>query len=360
MNKKICIIGPGLGMGGIERSSSNIANFFYSEGYQVLFLAIFKHNKFFTLEEGIIYDEPEQGINIKKLNVVRTLQRIRSKIKEYDPEVVLVFNQFYSALTLLALVGTTYRTFTSDRASPLRKWPLLQKIIIDIAFRLNPPTGMIAQTSVAAYYQKKKANRNTAIAVIPNVLRKVTLHPEIKRNCWVLAVGRLNDRAKGFDQLVEAFAIANPKEWKLVFVGGDEEGTSLKQMAKKLEIDKKILFLGKVSEIDIIYAQAGIFVIPSRTEGFPNALCEAMAAGLPCISFDFMAGPRDLIETGKNGIIVEDGNIESLAQAINKLIADEELRNNLGNKAMEVKEKLDRHVIGSRLAQFLLSPKKND
>ena len=78
--------------------------------------------------------------------------------------------------------------------------------------------------------------------------------------------------------------------------------------------------------MDKIYAKAGIFVMPSRSEGFPNALAEAMAAGCCCISFDFIAGPRDLIDHNQTGLIVENGNIEALSKTIDELISKPEIR----------------------------------
>ena len=72
---------------------------------------------------------------------------------------------------------------------------------------------------------------------------------------------------------------------------------------------RRIKFLGKVEEIDKCYAYAGMFVIPSRSEGFPNALAEAMTAGCCCVTFDFVAGPRDIITNNINGIIVENKNM---------------------------------------------------
>lgn len=344
-------------MGGIERSSSNLANYLYLEGFNVLFLAIFKHPKFLPLIEGIEFDEPEDGTNIHNLSFWRTIKRLRSKIKAFDPEVVLVYNQFYAAISLISLTGLKYKIFTSDRASPSRKWPFSQRLLIKTAFCINPPMGIIAQTTVAACNQAKKVHKKTRIEVIPNILREVKTYPEIKRKHWVLGVGRFNDHAKGFDRLIEGFAMANPKDWKLVFAGGDEQGIELKQLAQKLGVLEKIIFLGKVVDIDKVYAQAGMFVIPSRREGFPNALCEAMAAGLPCISFDFIAGPQDLIDDGINGIIVENGNIKALADAIINLTNDADKRRELGDKAKNITNRLNKNIIGAKVIDFLFDNK---
>lgn len=231
------------------------------------------------------------------------------------------------------------------------------RIFSCLVYLFLKPAGVIAQTNIAANYQKKIYSKKTKICVIPNALRNVQLYPDVKRQNLVLAVGRLKDHLKGFDRLIEAFALIKNKDWKLAFAGGDEEGEHLKNQARELGIYDRISFLGKVKDMDRVYAQAGIFVIPSRSEGFPNALCEAMAAGLPCISFDFVAGPRDIITDGLDGLLVEDGNIEALAQTIDFLIENPAERERLGQNALEIRERLKLEKIGKEHLDFILETK---
>src|SRR5690606_12600763 len=146
----------------------------------------------------------------------------------------------------------------------------------------------------------KYHRRSVLFKVIPNAVREIRKVEADKKN-YILAMGRFNDSTKGFDRLIPAFAQSRAADWTLVFAGGDEDGASLKKQADELKIRDRVKFLGKV-DVDEILSESRIFVIPSRSEGFPNALCEAMAAGLPCIAFDFDAGPRDLIINNHNGI----------------------------------------------------------
>ena len=117
-------------------------------------------------------------------------------------------------------------------------------------------------------------------------------------------------------------------------------------------IKHRIDFLGKIKNIDIEYAKAGIFVMPSRSEGFPNALVEAMAAGCPCISFDFIAGPRDVITERENGILIPAERVDLLAKAIDELIANSELRNKISLNALAIKTKLEPKKIAKQYLIF--------
>jgi GalNAc-alpha-(1->4)-GalNAc-alpha-(1->3)-diNAcBac-PP-undecaprenol alpha-1,4-N-acetyl-D-galactosaminyltransferase len=354
MNKqanKTLIIAPCLTMGGIERASSNTANGLSELGAKVYFLSLFKKEAFFKLNEGIEIIEP-QGFNKTKLSLLKSVLWIRKEVKRLNPEHILVFNKFYGAITALALLGTKYPYFLSERSSPLFVWRQPMRAINKFAFSIKPPKGVIAQTNIAAEYQRKYFKK-TEVIVIPNSVREVQLFPEIKREKVILAVGRLNDYLKGFDLLIESFAKLKNQDWELHIAGGDEEGEALKEQAERLGVINRIKFLGKVKEIDKCYAYAGMFVIPSRSEGFPNALAEAMTAGCCCIAFDFVAGPNEMITNGVEGILVPSGDTQKLAEAIDDLIVKDDFRDVLAQKAIKTSQHFKKSTIISRIANVI-------
>ena len=354
MNKqanKILIIAPCLAMGGIERASSNTANGLNELGAKVYFLSLFKKEAFFKLNEGIEIIEP-QGFNKTKLSLLKSVLWIRKEVKRVNPEHILVFNKFYGAITALALLGTKYPYFLSERSSPLFVWRQPMRAINKFAFSIKPPKGVIAQTNIAAEYQRKYFKK-TEVIVIPNSVREVQLFPEIKREKVILAVGRLNDYLKGFDLLIESFAKLKNQDWELHIAGGDEEGEALKEQAERLGVINRIKFLGKVKEIDKCYAYAGMFVIPSRSEGFPNALAEAMTAGCCCIAFDFVAGPNEMITNGVDGILVPSGDTQKLAEAIDDLIVKDDFRDVLAQKAIKTSQHFKKSTIISKIANVI-------
>lgn len=341
-------------MGGMERASVNAANGLTAIGNKVIFVSLFKKEHFFSLDDGIEIIEPS-SFNELNLSLSKSINWIRNEIKFHNPDSILVFNKFYGAITALALLGTKRKFFISERSSPHYKWALKIKIINFIAYHINPPNGVIAQTNIARQYQRKYYGKKIAMKVIPNALRTVSLFPDIRREKNILVIGRLGDYLKGFDRMIEAFALIKNKDWGMVIAGGDENGQYLKDQAKQLGVLNRISFLGKVKNIDLELAKAGMFVIPSRSEGFPNALVEAMAAGLPCISFNFVAGPQDIIEDGINGILVPDGDIQDLANVIDRLILDNAKRTQLGEKAFAARETYKAETIAKEIEKFILS-----
>lgn len=339
-------------MGGIERASSNVANGLARLGYNVVYVAIFRHEKFFNLDENVFFDEPEFGKNETSLSVFSTINRLRKRIKYHQPEVVLVYGKFYAALVGLALYKTAIPYFLSERSSPFFKWPLKLEIVNRIAFALNAPRGVMAQTKIAATYQAQYYSPKTRITVIPNMLDYQDVpEPELE-NPQILAVGRLNDHLKGFDRLIKAMKFVNPS-WNLKIVGAEKKITPLHKLILEERLQDRIILEPKSADLKEHYSKSSIFVIPSRSEGFPNALIEAMAAGLPPVSYNFVAGPDEIIENEKSGLLVKEGDIQGLADAINKLAANHSLRKKIGALAQTSKERYSSDRICTQIAQFL-------
>ena len=349
---KICIVSSGLKMGGIERATSNLANGLAAEGQEVTFTAVYNMKKFFTLDKSVRFIEPAD-FNRGTFSLFKTIFWLRKIIFVEKPDVIIVYNIFYAAVVSAALLFSKHKIYLSERSSPFYVWSPQVRIFDRLIFWLKKPKGIIAQTRIAAEVQQKYYGKDVPIKVIPNAVKSIRLFPEIKREKTILAVGRFGDTCKGFDRLIPAFALLKNQDWRLVFAGGDEDGDYLKKQAEDLGILHRIDFLGRVKAMDEVYARAGIFVIPSRSEGFPNALCEAMAAGLPCVSFDFTAGPADLIEPNINGILVQDGDIPALAEAVDYLILHPEIRNELGSNALKVRERLSMQNINRQVLDFI-------
>jgi len=308
-------------------------------GIEVIYLALIPDVRFFELLPNVIYSEPLNNRNRHKLNLQFTIGYIRRNISKHRPDAIIGFTKFYAAITNVALVGTLNRIYVTERSSPLFKWPWHIELFCKLAFSVRRVSGVISQTQIASTYHQKYYG-HTRYVVIPNILTEVKLFPEIDREKIILAVGRFGDFCKGFDLLVQAFNLVKDNEWRLVFVGGTRhEGQALLDLARD-DVRDRIDFLGGIRSVDQEYARAGIFVMPSRLEGFPNALAEALSAGCCCVSFDFTAGPRDLINDGINGILVPAERTDLLAAQLNNLMANSELRYQLGQAALSTRGRL--------------------
>lgn len=157
----------------------------------------------------------------------------------------------------------------------------------------------------------------------------------------VISAGRL-DYQKGYDYLIPAWGIVAKKhpDWHLNIYGEGVLRDSIQKQIDELKLTNVITLCGRTSNISEKYAQHSIYVMSSRAEGFPLALLEAASCGLPLIAYDCPSGPSEIIENGKNGLLVERvGDIQGMADAICTLIENEALRNEMGEKALQMVER---------------------
>lgn len=177
------------------------------------------------------------------------------------------------------------------------------------------------------------------IRVIPNAANFIA---EKYSDCAakrVIAVGRL-DYQKSFDRLILVWGKVHEKmpDWRLDIFGQGEWKEMLQQMIDERGLQDVVMLNAPTKNIGREYAESSMLVMSSHYEGFPMVMIEAMACGLPAVCFDFKCGPRDIIVEGENGLIVPDGDIEGLAEAIVRLMEDEELRKRMGENAKKVVE----------------------
>lgn len=339
-------------MGGVEGASCTLVNNLTASGNDVTYMALMDFTPFFMLDERAHYVKPHFN-NLPKMSFFKTIFWIRYQIELLQPESIIVFTKYYSALANVALLFTPFKIIVTERSSPTYKWPKHISIFSKISFFLKNPIGIIAQTETAKRIQQKYYGNTVPIVVIPNAVRPLHINKNVIKENFIVAVGRFNDPCKGFDLLLMAFSKIKNSTWKLKFIGGEKNEGGLYQMAEVLNISSRVEFTGKIKHIDECLSTAGLFVMPSRSEGFPNALVEAMAAGLPCISFDFIAGARDIITHDFDGILVNAEDVNGLALAIDDLIENPIKRMKLSENALKIKDRLNPNKITEMTENFL-------
>lgn len=344
---------PSLQGGGIERALTTLSSHFVERGHKVVYIACRAGKHFYELNPQVIFREPSfvhtASSRLKLLNYYKTIRFIRKQLKEFKPDTILSFGDIINPLALLANRGLDYPIYISDRISPKQYLGRFKNFMKQITYR--KATGIIAQSSFAAEYKRQVFGNNINLRVIPNSLRKIDSYDVEKKN-WVIGVGRLSHE-KGYDRLIEAFAkIEGHDEWNLVLVGDGPVRDQLEQQAKTLGIENRVEFLGMRKDVDHLLSESKIYVIPSRCEGFPNALCEAMASPLPCIAFDSIAA--NLIENHVNGVVVPDGDIQGLADEMIALMDNEKIREKYAAEAIHIRKRLDPEKIGDEFLDFIL------
>lgn len=196
------------------------------------------------------------------------------------------------------------------------------------------------------------------IEVIPNAAMHVSDAYSDVMNKRVIAVGRL-DYQKGFDRLIQAWELVQYTgkftDWKLDIFGQGEWREMLQQMIDKAELQNTVCLNRPTKQIGEEYVKSDMLVMSSNYEGFPMVMIEAMACGLPVVSFDYKCGPKDIIQTGINGLLVPNGDIQALADAMMKVMEDEAYRKMLSLNARKVVDTYSEQAVMSQWIRLFTS-----
>ena len=353
---------PSLRMGGAERVGSLLCNYWVKKGCDVTVITFDTANHDFFELSPHIKRETIGIYNSHKVNFLRVivenifrLIRLRQTILKHKPDYVISFMDVPNILALMACLGTRIPVVISERTYPPH-FPrrtlheFLRKFLYKKAYKLVCQTQEVAKWA-AGFIPKEK------ITLIPNPLnlafkgdapQKILQDPPPCQK-KILAVGRLSTQ-KGFDRLIAAYSITLQKhpDWSLTIVGEGEERQNLEQQIKELDLEKKVNLRGASKELQKHFKSSDIFVLSSRVEGFPNALLEAMSHNLPVISFDCKCGPSDIIRHKENGLLVKDGDITELANALCYLIEHPKERKQFAASSMGGLKKYSLPFIGEK------------
>lgn len=196
------------------------------------------------------------------------------------------------------------------------------------------------------------------IEVIPNAAMHVSDAYSDVMNKRVIAVGRL-DYQKGFDRLIQAWQLVQHTgkftDWKLDIFGQGEWREMLQQMIDKAGLQDSLQIHQPTKQIGEEYVKSDMLVMSSNYEGFPMVMIEAMACGLPVVSFDYKCGPKDIIQTGINGLLVPNGDIQALADAMMKVMEDEAYRKMLSLNARKVVDTYSEQAVMSQWIRLFTS-----
>ncbi|MDX2281766.1 MAG: glycosyltransferase [Saprospiraceae bacterium] len=348
---KICFISPTLTPGGSERVITLLANHFKSRpGLEVHVLLMFKGEIFYSLDEGIVLHQPpylrKKSNNLSlKLN---TYLYLRNKLRTIKPNILISFGGRYNAFVLMTAAGLNIQTFISDRSRPGIRYGAIQDFLNPFVYRMA--AGIIAQTKKAKELTFKSTGHQN-IQIIGNPLPQYGYKPGRKQKV-VLNVGRFIS-SKNQDMLIRFFAELRPPGWELWFLGDGEELDKCKKLAFDLNLDTYVKFWGNQKEVESFYHKSLIFAFTSSSEGFPNALGEAMSAGCACISFDINAGPSDLIDDEINGFLIPEGDEATYRKKLEFLLYNPSLLDQFALQSVEKIKQFDDAFISNKFFKFI-------
>jgi glycosyltransferase involved in cell wall biosynthesis len=187
------------------------------------------------------------------------------------------------------------------------------------------------------------------LVAIANAAREMGGPPVDLAARTVLAAGRLGNQ-KGFDLLIAAFAriAGDHPDWKLRIHGKGGARARLKAQIRESGLTKQVSIEGPAAELGNEMAQASIYALSSRFEGFPLILIEAMSKGMAVCAFDCPTGPGEIIDDHRNGILVPAEDVAALAAGLSELMADEDLRRRCAAAAAETASGYTMDAIGRR------------
>jgi glycosyltransferase involved in cell wall biosynthesis len=336
-----------IGHGGAERVILQLAEHFAKTGYNSILVTSFvdKGNENPVPEEVVRIPLEKEGKHqsfIKK-NITR-IKKLRKLCVKYNPAVLISFMGEPNFRSVLATKGLKTKTIISVRSDPHREYGgFVRKIL---AKRLLPKAdGCVFQTEdQGKFFPVELQNKSK---VIFNEVSEKFFNTNWNPQNYIVTLGRL-ENVKNHKLLISSFNQIKSKfsDVNLFIYGEGNIKNELHDLIERLQLKDRVILKGQTDSPDRVLSNAKCFVLSSNQEGMPNALMEALAVGVPCISTDCpCGGPRSLIKNGENGILVPVGDVDAMAEALDKVLSNQEYAAELGRKGKESSKRFLPNVV---------------
>lgn len=345
------------GSGGLERVLSIKASYLADKlNYDVHILTLNDGDKniFFSFSDKIFFHDVKVG-GSKPFNYFLSYKTgIQKVLDEVKPDVISVCDDGLKGVLFPLIFGKSipvvYERHVSKQIEIKSENPsMFHDILNKLKFKLMDFAGSRFDKFVVLTNGNTKEWNLDNLKVIPNPMPFEPGERSKLSSKIALVVGKQSYQ-KGYDRLLEIWKLVAEKhpDWKLEVYGKLDPSLGLELKSEQLGISDKVNFYPPTKDIGEKYKEASIYLMTSRYEGFGMVLIEAMGFGVPCISFDCPYGPSDIISDEQNGFVIKNGDIQAFANAVIKLIEDEDLRQTMANNAAENVKKYHIDVIGQQ------------
>lgn len=327
--------------GGIERAIVNTANLFIENGHSVSIIILDETKEiFYPIDENInTYQRPlsfgitkDGNIIIRKLRMLSDVLQLRKLLKKLKPDLVIATDYPFAIAAILTGIKKQAKPISWEHH---HRYELNKNKFWSTLFNYTYPK---LDAIVCLNEDEKKLfqplNKNSV--VIPNFIQRGS-DVALLENKIILTIARLV-HVKGIDLLISTAkkVFQQHPDWNWKVIGTCDDVESIKKIISQQGLAQNLIIQTPVDHnVTAEYLNASIYVMTSRNECFPMTLLEAQSAGLPCIAFDCETGPRHIISTNIDGILVEKENTTNLAEAIISIITNEDQRIKMGKAAFE-------------------------